>query len=334
LSLYYLVTAYGQNNDDSLAHRLLGRVMGALHDHPLLHPDEILSATQGAGLLTSDLHTQVERVRITAQPLGLEEMSKLWATFQTQYRISAAYHVSVVLIESTRPARTPLPALGRGSQSDEGVATQPDLTTPFPTLLSAETPDPQFGALLGETLTLRGLNLAGANPAVRLTHQALDLERTLTALTTHTDEEITFVIPNQAANFPAGFWTVEVSVERPGETFSRTTNRQGFMLAPEVTNFPVVAARDGQGLAIVNINCRPEVRPAQRVSLLLGSREIPAEPHPAQTSALTFRVTNPVASPAAVVHLARLRVDGVDSILVDRTGAAPVFDANQRVTIT
>ncbi len=334
LSLYYLVTAYGQNNDDSLSHRLLGRVMGALHDHPLLHPDEIRNATQGAGLLTSDLHTQVERVRITAQPLGLEEMSKLWATFQTQYRISAAYHVSVVLIESTRPARTPLPALGRGTQADEGVATQPDLTTPFPTLLSAETPDPQFGALLGETLTLRGLNLLGANPAVRLTHQALDLERTITALTTHTDEEIAFVIPNQPANFPAGFWTVEVSVERAGETFSRTTNRQGFMLAPEVTNFPVVAARNGQGLAIVNINCRPEVRPAQRVALLLGSREIPAEPHAAQTAALTFRVTNPPPPGPPVEHIARLRVDGVDSIIVDRTGAAPVFDANQRVTIT
>ena len=335
LSLYYLVTAYGQNNDDSLAHRLLGRVMGALHDHPLLHPEEIRSATQ-ATLPTSDLHAQVERVRITPQPLNLEEMSKLWATFQTQYRISAAYHVSVVLIESARPARTPLPALGRGSQDDRGVATQPDVTTPFPTLLSAETPDPQFGLLLGETLTLRGLNLSGANPSVRLTHQALDLERTLTALATHADEEITVVIPNQPADFPAGFWTVEVSVERPGETFSRTTNRQGFVLAPEVTNLPASFARDAQGLAVVNINCRPEVRPAQRVALLLGSREIPAEAHPAQTAALAFRVTNPTpaASPAAVEHFARLRVDGVDSILVDRTGAAPVFDPNQRVTIT
>ena len=335
LNLYYLVTAYGQNNEDGAAHRLLGQVMNALHDHPLLNPDEIRSATL-ASLPDSDLHIQVERVRITPQPLGLEEMSKLWATFQTQYRISAAYQVSVVLIESTRPARTPLPALGRGSQADEGVATQPDVTTPFPTLLSAETPDPQFGALLNQTVTLRGLNLAGANPAVRLTHQALDLERTVTALGTHTDEEITFVIPNQPANFPAGFWTVEVSVERPGEAFGRTTNRQGFMLAPEVTNFPVVVARDAQGLAIVNVNCRPEVRPAQRVALLLGSREIPAEPHPAQTAALTFRVTNPrpVDSPAAVEHFARLRVDGVDSILVDRSGPVPVFDTNQKVTIT
>ena len=71
------------------------------------------------------------------------------------------------------------------------------------------------------------------------------------------------------------------------------------------------------------------------MALLLGSREIP----PSRTgadAALTFRVTNPTqaASPASVVHFARLRVDGVDSVLVDRSGPAPVFDANQRVTIT
>jgi hypothetical protein len=47
------------------------------------------------------LHEQVERVRITLQPLTLEEVAKLWNVFQTPYRISVAYEVSVVLIEST-----------------------------------------------------------------------------------------------------------------------------------------------------------------------------------------------------------------------------------------
>jgi hypothetical protein len=335
LTLYYLVTAYGQNNEDGAAHRLLGQVMGALHDHPLLHPDEIRNATL-ASLPDSDLHAQVERVRITPHTISLEDISKLWATFQTQFRISAAYQVSVVLIESTRPARTPLPALGRGAQDDAGVATQPDVTNPFPTLLSAETPDPQFGALLGQTLTLRGQNLAGAPAAVRLTHQVLDLERVLTTLITHTDDEVSVAVPNQPADFPAGFWTAAVEVTRPGETFSRTTNRQGFVLAPEATNLPASFPRNVQGLATVTINCRPEVRPTQRAALLLGSREIPAEAHPAQTATLTFRVTNPTpaASPAPVEHFARLRVDGVDSILVDRTGGVPVFNANQKVTIT
>ena len=51
----------------------------------------------------SNLHEQIERVRITPQPLSLEEISKLWAAFQTNYRLSAAYQAAVILIESTAP---------------------------------------------------------------------------------------------------------------------------------------------------------------------------------------------------------------------------------------
>ena len=63
--------------------------MGVLHDHPLLGAEEINGA-----LPESDLDQQVERVRITPQPMSVEEMSKLWTTFQTQYRMSAAYQAS------------------------------------------------------------------------------------------------------------------------------------------------------------------------------------------------------------------------------------------------
>ena len=76
--------------------------MGILHDHPLLGAAEIEAA-----LAESNLDQQVERIRITPQPLTLEEMSKLWTTFQTQYRISAAYQACVVLIESERARREP-----------------------------------------------------------------------------------------------------------------------------------------------------------------------------------------------------------------------------------
>src|SRR5216684_5234320 len=95
LNLYYLITAYGQDNNELISQFLLGRAMRVLHDRALLMPSEISNA-----LAASELHDQIERVRITPQPLSLEEMSKLWMTFQTQYRISAAYEVSVVLIET------------------------------------------------------------------------------------------------------------------------------------------------------------------------------------------------------------------------------------------
>jgi hypothetical protein len=72
------------------------------------------------------------------------------------------------------------------------------------------------------------------------------------------------------------------------------------------------------------------VRPEQRAALLLGDREVLAQPHPAATDTLTFVVT---AAPTGE-HFLRLRIDGVDSLLVDRTATPPVFDSNQRVTIT
>lgn len=96
LNLYYIITFYGKDNDDILAHRLLGKAMHILNDYAVLNPADIKIS-----LGESDLHNQVERVRITLQSMSLEDVSKLWTTFQTQYRISAAYEVSVVLIESS-----------------------------------------------------------------------------------------------------------------------------------------------------------------------------------------------------------------------------------------
>ncbi len=93
LSLHYVLTAYGEEEDDSAGHRLLGAGMRVLHDHPLLGPQELRAA-----LPESDLTGVVEAIRIRNQPLTLDQMSMLWTTFQTPYRISTAYEIGVVLI--------------------------------------------------------------------------------------------------------------------------------------------------------------------------------------------------------------------------------------------
>jgi len=75
LKLHYLITAFGRDNDTALpfGHLLLGRAMSILFDHAVLGPDEIRAATTAA-LPASDLDKQVERVRITLQPMTLEEI--------------------------------------------------------------------------------------------------------------------------------------------------------------------------------------------------------------------------------------------------------------------
>ena len=161
LNLYYLLTAYGKDNDatEPVSHRLLGRAMRVLHDHPVLSSDEIKAA-----LTDNDLYDQVEHVRITPQPISLDDMSKLWTTFQgAKYRISTAYQVAVVLIESQRASTTPLPVLRRG-EADRGVDAQANLASPFPTLTGIALPEEkkkQPNPMLGDTIILRGYQLDG-----------------------------------------------------------------------------------------------------------------------------------------------------------------------------
>ena len=59
-------------------------------------------------------------MRFTPFAMSTEEISRLWTAFQTNYRLSTAYEASVVLIDSTRPAPSPLPVLKRGDH-DQGV---------------------------------------------------------------------------------------------------------------------------------------------------------------------------------------------------------------------
>lgn len=335
LRLHYLVTAYGQGDSDTLGHKLLGQAMGALHDHPLLGREEIRGATHSNGLADSDLHTQVERVRVTPHSLNVEEMSKLWTTFMTPFRASAAYEVSVVVIDSSRPARAALPVIGRGSQDDTGIESAANVESPFPSLSSVETPDPS-ALLPGEKLTLRGSNLAGASVAVRVRHQLMQADRVLAPLAGATATEVRVRIPDEPANLPAGFYTVAVEVgtteaAHPAVTFTRTTNRLAFALAPALTSpMPLTAARDPDDKVRFTLKCKPQVQPGQRASLVLGDREIQAQGFNAATDSLDFEFEQPTPSES----FARLRVDGVDSLLIDRAADPPVFLSGRKVKIT
>jgi hypothetical protein len=93
------------------------------------------------------------------------------------------------------------------------------------------------------------------------------------------------------------------------------------------------ATRNGNKITIT-LSCSPEVLPAQRVALLLGSDEVPAEPHAAETANLTFiALDDPPGKFVSGDYFVRLRVDGVDSLLIDHTVQPPQFKASQKLTI-
>jgi hypothetical protein len=235
LNLFYLVTAYGEANDATKpsGHELLGAAMSILHDHPILGADEIRTATLGP-LPASDLDRQIERVRLTYHPISLDELSKLWTGFASPYRLSAAYEAAVVLIESKRPTQSGLPVLTRG-RDDSGITAQGDLSPPLPTLEAVTPPKKQPSVRLGEEIALSGFHLDGTSVTVRFEHPLLAAPILLPPSAGGTASDLKVTIPNQPANWPAGFYKVSVLVTRVGETFARATNALPMALAPSAT---------------------------------------------------------------------------------------------------
>ena len=75
----------------------------------------------------------------------------------------------------------------------------------------------------------------------------------------------------------------------------------------------------------LTVTCTPMVHPDQRVSLLLGDREIVAPPRTSVRSVISFRVEDLRTGE----YVVRLRVDGVDSLPIDRRSATPAFADHQ-----
>lgn len=321
LNLYYLITAYGKDNDDVLGHRLLGRAMQILHDYPILDPVQIKDA-----LGESQLQNQIEKVRITIQPTSIEDLSKLWATFQTQYRISAAYEASVVLIDSGLPIKAALPVLTRGSD-DRGVFAQTNLTPPFPTLETVEIPKRQPSVRLGENITLSGFNLDSDDNRVTVLLKNPRLRNPIQIpLQQENPKEIRFQIPNDPANIPAGFYTLAVRMLRDGK--EQTTSALPFTLAPQIEDKEL----DNRTLTL---NVNPQVWREQSVALLVGDKEIlpikeaEVSDFPDRTDTISFNLHN--IPPGE--YFIRLRVDGVDSLIINYSSTPPVFDSTQKVIL-
>src|SRR5258707_13390910 len=114
-------------------------------------------------------------------------------------------------------------------------------------------------------------------------------------------------------------------VQRPTEASRRTTGLLTFAPAPQITITPATTVA-APGI-VYPVNGNPEIRPEQRVSLLIANTEIMADAHLAQTAVLTFTVPDLLPG----TYYVRLRVDGVDSLLVNRSVTPPLFDPGQKV---
>jgi hypothetical protein len=179
--------------------------MQLLHENPAITRDAIRRALQPSpnvgntlptalrALADSGLQDQVERLRITPEYLNPEEISNFWTATNTHFRPSAAYQVSVVLIQRADPMPSPLPVLTRE------IFVQPDLLPPVPTI-DAVVPDAgQPVAQLGTTIGLSGHHLDGTGREVVLINDRFGVEEPRPALPDGGASLIKFSIPTARA---------------------------------------------------------------------------------------------------------------------------------------
>jgi hypothetical protein len=91
VDLLYLITAYGADDDDVGAQRVLGAALKAVHQQPVLPPielDALFPNTGATGMLGP--------VRVAHSPLTREQIVAWWLAFHTPYRLSAALQVTGV----------------------------------------------------------------------------------------------------------------------------------------------------------------------------------------------------------------------------------------------
>jgi hypothetical protein len=307
LTLSYLITAYGEDNNEILAHRLLGIAMEVLNDTPVLSRSQIASALPPPG---SGLENQVERVWLTPEPVPQDEISRMWTTFNTGFRISFTINAAVVLIDSTRPITAALPVLMRGRGDTGPVST----ASPFPQIQLAVPPNLQPSAQPGDLLTLMGSYL-NAITAVQLTHPLAQQPLSLAPLNVSASQ-VSVRLPNPP-QLPAGIGTATVTFNAQMDQangagpVTLTSNAVPVALAPKLVSDATVNVKLAQaGPTTVTVNCSPAVQPGQTIALIVGSKPVSSAPVPAATSQLSFSLQGFTTG----TYLLRLRIDSVDSI--------------------
>jgi hypothetical protein len=345
LDLHYLLSAYGAQ--DFVAEILLGYAMQVLHETPVLSRQAIRTALAPVSPVTgsvlppefqalsaADLADQVEQIKICPETLDIEALSKLWTAFQTNYRLTTAYQVSVVLIESKRSTRASLP-----------VQRYRIYPVPFKRLVieevtSAAAPpaDPRITA--DSTLLIKGHDLSGPVTRVRLGDTFAP-----GASVTVSDSQISFPL-SAMASLRAGVQAVQVVHEvlmgepEPGVPHRGVeSNVAAFVLHPTISVPVSVTAASGQ----IAVGFTPSVGRAQRVTLILYEFDAP-EGRPARAHSFSAPKDNGISDPATETssitfslsgvtpgdYLVIAQVDGADSLLGMTSGQ---YDS-PKVTIT
>jgi Pvc16 N-terminal domain len=331
LDLHYLLTAYG--SEDWQAEALLGYALLMMHENPVLTRSDIGNAISklptydpsnplSTPLGAAGLANQIEMLKITPATLGREEMAWLWTALKADYRPTFPFQVSVVLIQSQNPAVSPLPVLVRD------ITIQAGMQSPVPTITAVVPAAGQSAATLGTNVTVQGINLSGATGVV-LTNSPRGIQQTLPCSVDATGRVLTFTPPNLGtpAELAAGIY--ELSVQLPWMSGTVSTNSLPFAIAPDISTWAPGVLTSGSNNLVVP--CTPFLQPGQEVLLIIGDQQAAADPFTAATDSPSFTYSNLQPTNGAVP--ARMRVDGIDSSIINMATKPPTF-SGPTVTVT
>jgi hypothetical protein len=349
LVLHYMLTAYGATDDSGLvnetrAHFLLGSAMRVLHDYPVVTESLMTINSPPTEILHESLRGEFERIKVCLDPISLEDLSKVWTALTRPYRLSTAYTVSVVQIESRRIRTLPAPVLTR--RIHLVVTKRPQIANVYRTPPAPGDPIGDIRAHVLQELTIEGQNFLAARTYVKLgTLEPIGVQPV-------SDTEIRIVIPDNTypadADHPLprpipvadqlrpGPTAVEVQALRQTEVVQggldkgvvvlddrrQSSNHCVFLFAPEIAgvNPPNVAAGALQG-AVLTVTGRRLFEAGVKSVVLIGDTVVPVqEPGPGGPQSDTSIQVSLNALAAATPPLpagtypVRMMVNGIQSL--------------------
>lgn len=300
LVLHYLLTAYGATDENGLfnetrAHFLLGSAMRVFHDHPVI-TDKLVTVQVPTGqtILHPSLRGEFEQVKLCLDPLNLEDLSKVWTALTRPYRLSAAYSVSVVQIESRRLRTLAAPVKTR--RIHIAISRRPQISAVYRTPVLPGEVIGDVRAHVGRGLTIEGQSFRAFRTWVKLGN----LEPI--GVQPDSDEQIRIVVPDDTYPVDAdppgprpipvddqlrpGPQAVEVQTLHPSERVeggldpgvvvkesSRQSSNQGvFLLTPEVTG-----ATPSGSPPLLTVTGKRLYKPPARSVVVAGDVSIPVQ---------------------------------------------------------
>ncbi|MEU8925687.1 DUF4255 domain-containing protein [Kitasatospora sp. NPDC048545] len=338
LDLHYLISCYGEETQ-LVGQRLLGCVVRALTEQPLLSRQLIEEAATQPYLVGTDLAASPQRVRFTPTPMDVDEMSKLWMTlFQTPYALSVAYQATAVFVEGKADPVAGKPVLRRSVRAvpSRGPIVERVLSRPAGS---------QGAPAEGPVTKDRELVVDGSGLRADLVVARLGERRVTVDPGGVRDDRLVVAVPE---DLPPGVFRVQVlhglalDGRSAAEHLAVESNVQTFTRQPRIVA-PIGTADRSDGPAGVSarldVRLDLPLRDDQQVLLLLDELHPPAgrpgashqfrAPAPPLPRTDPFEVRVPVVGVRPTAYLARIQVDGVPSELTvsgDGAFTGPVVD--------